>query len=158
MNKLGEDDQRKFRLTENRSRYATKRRRWITAQQKDELIKAVLSRAKEIADDPGFAFEVTALALFGSALRDDLPRYGDVDIALSIDFKRAYPDRRAAMGVEEQFTGIAAWDLDRGHPHLRVMRYLRRRSHFVHLGAYLEDILRTHIPHRLLYTRPDAGV
>jgi hypothetical protein len=134
------------------SQMATKRLRRISPARKDQLIQAVLARVQEIATRPDFAFEVKLLILFGSALHD-LQDYGDVDLALSIDFKATYPDRDTALEAEQDLTGIPYYDLNRGLPDLRIMRFLRARSSFIHLHV-LSTERSLSIPHRVLYQRP----
>jgi hypothetical protein len=142
-------------LTNAGSQMATKRLRRISPARKDQLIQAVLARVQEIATHPQFAFEVKLLILFGSALQDDLPDYGDVDMALSIDFKPIYPDRDTALEAEQELTGIPYYDLNRGLPDLRICKLLKNRSAFIHLHV-IDVGQRLQVPHRVLYTRPSG--
>jgi hypothetical protein len=141
------------RLTDAGSQLATKGLRRITSARKDQLIRLVIERAEKIAAADDFAFEVEQLVLFGSALQDDLPDYGDVDVGSAIVFKRIYPDIRAALQVEQEITGIPYYDPVRGHPQVRIERFLKSRSPSIHLQE-LDQVRRLGVPHRVIYQRP----
>jgi predicted nucleotidyltransferase len=137
------------RLTDLGSQYATKGLRRITAKTKDRLIQGVLDRAREIGRRPDFTFELDLLILFGSAMRDDLPDYGDVDLAMSIEFKQTYPDRLTALEAQQDITGVPYYDLNNGLPEIRIGKLIRQRSAFIHLHV-LSEGQRLQVPHRVL--------
>jgi len=86
-------------------------------------------RVEEIALDKSVTYRVEKIALFGSALRNDLSDYGDVDFGYSVSHKPQYPDVKSVLLAQQEITRIPFIDLKTGHPEAIIERRLRDRSH-----------------------------
>lgn len=64
----------------------------IPREKVDEILEDLLRRARDINSDGNRLICITRLRLFGSALRDDLADYGDVDVEVTIEPKQLQND------------------------------------------------------------------
>jgi predicted nucleotidyltransferase len=134
----------------------------ITRATAERALAEFLDRVRRVNEDPHFLSKVTKVVLFGSFLRPDVERVGDVDIAVELISKEADFDRARELNLER------AEELEyAGHNfrhflqreccgYLEVLKYLKGRSRVISLADYtVEKAFVTTVPHRVLMGAPE---
>lgn len=119
----------------------------------DRAMMGLMARCQAIAADPASGMEVETLVLFGSALDNSRPDYGDLDIGFRIAVK---PDREwLAVLKDAEAAGYRPWDPKTFHhsPHGSTLRRLKARSHILSMHD-MGEVERLGCAYRVIYQRP----
>jgi predicted nucleotidyltransferase len=68
-------------------------RRAITRRTAERHLKAVVQRASDYNEDPGYLFSIEQVIVFGSYLQPDVAELGDLDIAITTRDRNETPER-----------------------------------------------------------------
>lgn len=119
----------------------------------DRTLAGLLSRCMAIAADPAFGLEVETLAVFGSALDEGRPDYGDLDIG----FRFAVKPARVWIDVlnEARAAGYDVMNPKTDHlsPEGAALRRLKSRSHILSMHR-MDELARLGCAYRVIYQRP----
>jgi predicted nucleotidyltransferase len=133
----------------------------ITRQTAEEILQEFLERVDQVNGDPYFLALVAKVVLFGSYLRPELDRLGDIDLAVEIRPKGSDYER-VREATARRLDDLA----NQGHrlPGLfaretwwrrEVLRFLKARSRAISLHDYAyEKELVDAVPHKVIF--PDA--
>jgi predicted nucleotidyltransferase len=133
----------------------------ITRQTAERVLQEFLERVDQVNSNAYFLARVTKVVLFGSYLRPELDRLGDIDIAVELRPKES-DYQRVREATERRLADLA----DRGRRVAgllareswwrgEVLRFLKARSRAISLHDYGgEKELIDAVPHQVIY--PDA--
>ena len=129
----------------------------ITRLTAERALADFLARVERVNSDDRFLAKVTRVIIFGSYLRTDMDRLGDVDMAIELEPKekdrkllRELNYRRAAQSEKEghRFTGILDREL---WWKSETFRFLKSRSRSISMLDYkLEKEFVDRVPHQTL--------
>ena len=129
----------------------------ITRKRAEKALDEFMMRVRRVNSDGYFLAEVTGVVLFGSMLRVDMDKLGDVDIGVSLKAKERKFERLRELNAqrvkecESQGRKIGGL-LERSFWwRLEVLRFLKGRSRAISLHDYdFENQFIDEVPHRWL--------
>jgi predicted nucleotidyltransferase len=136
----------------------------ITRQTAAAALARFLERVDRVNSDDYFLAQVTRVILFGSYLRAEVNRLGDVDVAVELQPKEADRSRLRELNYRR----AAEWERN-GHRFSRVLdreswwqmetfRFLKDRSRSISLVDYqTEKAFVDQVPHRILFSKREEG-
>ncbi|MGA8596499.1 MAG: hypothetical protein WB676_17455 [Bryobacteraceae bacterium] len=133
----------------------------ITRQTAENALREFMVRVQRVNEDRYFLAKVTGVVLFGSMLRVDVDRLGDVDIGIDLRAKEPNWERLQELNAQRvqeyecqgrRISGLLSrsfwWRLE-------VLRFLKGRSRSISLHDYdFESRLIDAVPHRWLLGGP----
>lgn len=133
----------------------------ITRQTAEAALREFMVRVQRVNEDGYFLAKVTGVVLFGSMLRVDLDRLGDVDIGIDLQAKEANWDHLQELNAQRvqeyecQGRRISGFLSRSFWWRLEVLRFLKGRSRSVSLHDYdFERQFIDQVPHRWLLGGP----
>ena len=106
---------------------ARKKNVGITRAKADELIAALVERARAVDADPQYLYGVSRLAVFGSYLTSK-EKLGDIDIAVELGPKERHPATHWKLVEEQRQTAPRGNMLEQlSWPEIKVQKALRDR-------------------------------
>jgi hypothetical protein len=135
----------------------------ISRQTADAALAQLLERVDRVNSDGHFLAQIAQVILFGSYLRPEVDRLGDVDVAVELRPKEADRGRLRELSYQR------AAELERnGHRfrptldreswwQMETFRYLKGRSRSISLVDYqTEKEFVDQVPHKVLFAAPEA--
>jgi len=133
----------------------------ITRQTASAALAQLLERVDRVNRDEHFLARVTRVVLFGSYLRPEVDRLGDVDVAVELQLKEADRERARKLNYQRvaemerhgrrftQFLDRELWW------RTETFRFLKGRSRSISLADYdTEKAFVDCVPHKILLSAP----
>lgn len=124
-------------------------------------LRELLGKVEQVRDDDRFLYRVERLVLFGSYLRDDQGRVGDLDIALDLQSKFEDRDERWAAEEEKRRAAREAgrhfqnYVVELSWPRDEVLLFLKSRSRTISLTNFSDQAeFFAGVPHEVIYEHP----
>lgn len=115
----------------------------------EELLAGVVKRAQEINADPKYAWGIRQIWVFGSYLRPEVERLGDLDIAFELsqreNFDELWKARKSARTTRPRNLADEV-----GWPQKEIVRHLKNGKRSISLHR-VDEVLLLGCPYRVVY-------